>query len=1027
MNMERAIVPAACAALLLAAGSSLGQVIDGSRDGNYGAALTTQGARVIDILVAGPVSGAAQTNNSNIAGLGAYLGGDFDGPPEDVLTGIEFVIPVAELDWDGSSPIDIVGFINGQSHDFMSNQIIGGLANAEFPAPGNPGEPRNVDFQDTLQFPGDQFRSIAAGTPGGPEAIDGIASANYPGPSWVQDVPTGFGNNTNPDQFAAGGSEFNALRAYRDDNGTPGVPGDDLVYVHISGNLQTNFNKIDIFFDVKAGGQNRLRNDNADVDFNGLNRMGSTAPTNGLLFDVDFEADYYLTLTNGIGGGGQAEIFGSAAVIFTDGDPNTGTPEQAGNFVAGGVTASGPYTGAGPNGGDITFLIDNSNVLGVSSPGGGTGGDVPNQVPGPEAVQTGVEFVINLEEAGYDDNGQIGIAGFLMFSGWDFFSNQVIGGLPADTNSLGSPASDKSFNDSDPEGIPGNQFVTLSVPANPSTVLPALNGQREASYGPALWVNSNSTSFGNNTDAGPDDATGSEICAVYAQVVEDAEGDRQLYVFIAGNVGQFHRLVTFYDLKAGGQNPLRGDNPDIDFNGLNNMEGFAFDGAFVPDFCVGYHLGFNETTLQVEHYLDAAELLTDGSESQTPVGGRLDGGAKTAAPLSGEIALTQGFGDNSLGGGAQKFDANGSELAAVYARIGTVNNPFVGPVPSLFLMLTGNLEPNGNKLEIFFDTIPGNGQNTLIYDDPENPNGYQGNPIIEFPEGGQSAALNRMGGDFPIFLLDENGDPVLDEFGEPIIVETLPGLTFDSGFNADHWLSVELFGYNPSVPSVTVQALFARLRGAQSPGDAGDGRFVGSAEIFTGADGSFLNGTLGGFESIRAFVDNSNIAGVPGGEDPAIAFADINGPAASVTTGIEVAIPLEDLNWDGQSDIKIQAFINGINHDFVSNQHLQFVCSFDLGEPRLVNFNDFDGVQFLELDRLPASSNFQNLSARPDDCEAAIECPGDLNGDNEVNSDDLGILLSAFGGGAAGDLDGDGDTDSDDLGILLSAFGDVCG
>ncbi|MGP1345727.1 MAG: trypsin-like serine peptidase [Phycisphaerales bacterium] len=53
-------------------------------------------------------------------------------------------------------------------------------------------------------------------------------------------------------------------------------------------------------------------------------------------------------------------------------------------------------------------------------------------------------------------------------------------------------------------------------------------------------------------------------------------------------------------------------------------------------------------------------------------------------------------------------------------------------------------------------------------------------------------------------------------------------------------------------------------------------------------------------------------------------------------------------------------------------------------------------------------------------------CDGDLNEDNIVDSDDLGVLLGAFGSSGAGDLDGDGDTDSDDLGILLGVFGSSC-
>ena len=54
-------------------------------------------------------------------------------------------------------------------------------------------------------------------------------------------------------------------------------------------------------------------------------------------------------------------------------------------------------------------------------------------------------------------------------------------------------------------------------------------------------------------------------------------------------------------------------------------------------------------------------------------------------------------------------------------------------------------------------------------------------------------------------------------------------------------------------------------------------------------------------------------------------------------------------------------------------------------------------------------------------------CPGDLDGDGDVDSDDLGVLLGSFGTGGSGDVDGDGDTDSDDLGILLGAFGAMCG
>lgn len=53
-------------------------------------------------------------------------------------------------------------------------------------------------------------------------------------------------------------------------------------------------------------------------------------------------------------------------------------------------------------------------------------------------------------------------------------------------------------------------------------------------------------------------------------------------------------------------------------------------------------------------------------------------------------------------------------------------------------------------------------------------------------------------------------------------------------------------------------------------------------------------------------------------------------------------------------------------------------------------------------------------------------CPGDLDGNGQVDTTDLGILLGAFGTSDAGDLNDDGITDTTDLGILLGSFGTTC-
>jgi hypothetical protein len=64
-------------------------------------------------------------------------------------------------------------------------------------------------------------------------------------------------------------------------------------------------------------------------------------------------------------------------------------------------------------------------------------------------------------------------------------------------------------------------------------------------------------------------------------------------------------------------------------------------------------------------------------------------------------------------------------------------------------------------------------------------------------------------------------------------------------------------------------------------------------------------------------------------------------------------------------------------------------------------------------------------------CAAPPPCPGDLDGDEDVDLADLAQLLGNYGitGGASyedGDLDGDGDVDLSDLSALLAVYGTSC-
>jgi N-acetylneuraminic acid mutarotase len=84
-----------------------------------------------------------------------------------------------------------------------------------------------------------------------------------------------------------------------------------------------------------------------------------------------------------------------------------------------------------------------------------------------------------------------------------------------------------------------------------------------------------------------------------------------------------------------------------------------------------------------------------------------------------------------------------------------------------------------------------------------------------------------------------------------------------------------------------------------------------------------------------------------------------------------------------------------------------------------------------ECDIADGTSADVNGNGIPDECEAP-DCPGDLDGDNDVDLGDLAQLLGNYGttGGAAyqdGDLDLDGDVDLSDLADLLGVYGVTCG
>ncbi len=279
-----------------------------------------------------------------------------------------------------------------------------------------------------------------------------------------------------PDMDWAYGSELNNVRSYID-------TANNRLYVFIAGNMENNYNKFQLFFDAQPGGQNVLLNTNVDISFNALNNQAGTT------FDAGFEPDYWMNVNNGVDGGtGDLVRFTDAATLRTNGanfDPFFGVITDYGSYDGGEVSANPVLLFDGPRldiqdgslgslfaeyaprltaddptnpiPGLINAAVNNSNVAGVT--------DSTADPAAVQAVNTGIEISIDLDELGWDGVQDILMAGWITNAGFDFVSNQVLGGLPDGSANVGPRDSDgDGIVDLDWNSIPGDQFINLSAP-----------------------------------------------------------------------------------------------------------------------------------------------------------------------------------------------------------------------------------------------------------------------------------------------------------------------------------------------------------------------------------------------------------------------------------------------------------------------------------------------------------------------------------------------------------------------------------
>jgi hypothetical protein len=173
--------------------------------------------------------------------------------------------------------------------------------------------------------------------------IDGTKDGGYGGALAVQTVQTGFGDNA---------SEWDAGYASVESG---------VLYLMLTGNLESNFNKLEIFIDSKAGGQSVF--DSAGND--------NTFRMDGLVFDAGFTADYHLDIRRG-----------SSAFYLDFSNLSAQSSSQYLDIFGGADFGSGS-TGTGVNSSAILVGYNGSNTAGI----GGVAGAAADQTAA-QAVTT---------------------------------------------------------------------------------------------------------------------------------------------------------------------------------------------------------------------------------------------------------------------------------------------------------------------------------------------------------------------------------------------------------------------------------------------------------------------------------------------------------------------------------------------------------------------------------------------------------------------------------------------------------------
>ncbi|MBL4698489.1 MAG: hypothetical protein JKX70_06630 [Phycisphaerales bacterium] len=331
------------------------------------------------------------------------------------------------------------------------------------------GNSATVNLLGTISGYGAAGAGALSGGDAGISASLAVNNSNIEGVGGSATDPT----PTAPDADWAYGSELDNARVFIDEP-------NNKMYLFLAGNVEGNFNKLVLFFDSQPGGQNVILDNNVDISFNAVNNMSN------ITFDSAFSADYFMDINQGVdGGSGNLIRFADAATMRTEGaliDPFFGVIVDYGSFDGGDVSEfpmipfAGPridlqdgslgslFANYGPRLSQIDPLnpIDNLIMVGINN--SNVDGVTEFDASGASLVNTGIEICIDLDELGWDGVQDILVTGWIASSGFDFISNQVLGGIDGPDNVGPRDADSDGVNDLDFNAIAGEQFLNLSNP-----------------------------------------------------------------------------------------------------------------------------------------------------------------------------------------------------------------------------------------------------------------------------------------------------------------------------------------------------------------------------------------------------------------------------------------------------------------------------------------------------------------------------------------------------------------------------------